>query len=61
MTDKRAMTFPKTRFYAGGSSFSPAALVARLLKNLTFEIPIGYQDESGFHYGEEPRQKKSGK
>jgi hypothetical protein len=24
-----------------------------------FEVPVGYQDETGFHYGKQPAQKKS--
>jgi hypothetical protein len=30
--------------------------IINFLKQL-FSCPVGYQDETGFHYGEEPRDK----
>lgn len=36
---------------AGSFGLSPAGLIARLRNLVKLEIPVGYQDESGFHYG----------
>lgn len=34
-----------------GVGFSPAGLMAKLRNLVKLEIPVGYQDETGFHYG----------
>lgn len=34
-----------------GVGFSPASLMAKLRNLVKLEIPVGYQDETGFHYG----------
>jgi hypothetical protein len=34
-------------------------IVAKLRKAIRIEIPIGYQDETGFHLGIEPAEKTS--
>lgn len=33
------------------AGFSPASLMAKLRNLVKLEIPVGYQDETGFHYG----------
>jgi hypothetical protein len=33
-------------------------VIAKLRKSVRFEIPTGYQDESGFHFGVKPAEKK---
>jgi hypothetical protein len=33
-------------------------IVARMRKAVRIEIPIGYQDETGFHYGVKPAEKE---
>jgi len=33
-----------------------AAVIARVRASFHFEVPTGYQDESGFHYGNQPRR-----
>lgn len=33
-----------------------AAVIARVRASFHFEVPTGYQDESGFHYGTQPRR-----
>jgi hypothetical protein len=33
-----------------------AGWVANLMKVLRRKVPTGYEDESGFHFGAEPRQ-----
>ena len=29
-------------------------VLTKCARAVTFEVPMGYQDETGFHYGEEP-------
>lgn len=50
------MTIVKPWFQTGVSSFSPASLLARLKNALKFEIPVGYEDETGFHVGKQPEE-----
>ena len=33
-------------------------LLTKILDTICFRIPIGYQDETGFHYGEEPARRR---
>lgn len=49
------MTIHKAWDDQHASGFSMASLVTRFKKMVKFEIPIGYQDETGFHYGAEPK------
>ncbi|HUC85053.1 MAG TPA: hypothetical protein VL970_07670 [Candidatus Acidoferrales bacterium] len=51
MTYKQTMTINKAWFQSGISGFSPAAIIARLKNAVKIEIPVGYQDETGFHQG----------
>ena len=51
MTFKQTTTISKAWFHAGVASFSPAGIIARLKSAVKFDIPTGYQDESGFHFG----------
>jgi hypothetical protein len=53
MTFKNTMTINKPLFHGEFSGFSPAGLIAKLKSALTFEIPTGFQDETGFHEGVE--------
>ena len=41
----------KTWTNTGSMSLSPASLMAKLRNLVKLEIPVGYQDETGFHYG----------
>ncbi len=43
------------------SAVSPTLrlIVARMRKAVRIEIPIGYQDETGFHYGIHPAKKEA--
>lgn len=34
-------------------------IVARMRKAVRIEIPVGYQDETGFHYGVQPAEKEA--
>jgi len=57
MTYKHTVTINKAWFHTGASGFSPTGLIARLKNALKFEVPTGYQDESGFHFGVKAEEK----
>jgi hypothetical protein len=59
MTYKNTMTINKGWHHAGVFHFSPAALMARLKNAIKIEIPVGYQDETGFHTGVKADQKQT--
>ncbi len=50
MTFKQHIMNHKTLSHTG-VGFSPASLMAKLRNLVKLEIPVGYQDETGFHYG----------
>jgi hypothetical protein len=52
------MVIHKTWPQGEASSFSLAGVITRLCNAIKIEIPVGYQDESGFHCGTEPASKK---
>ena len=52
------MAINKAWVPSGTSSFSPAGLIARLKNAVKFEIPTGYQDETGFHTGVKAEEKE---
>jgi len=56
MTYKQTLTIQKDWSNAGGARFTPAGLFVRLLRTLKLEIPVGYQDETGFHTGVQPEE-----
>jgi hypothetical protein len=58
MALKRTMTISKAWSDTGISGFLPAGFIARLKNALKFDIPIGYQDETGFHTGVKPDEKE---
>ena len=37
--------------HAGSAGISTTGLVAKLRNLVKIEAPVGYQDETGFHYG----------
>lgn len=41
----------KTYFYLIAMMLPLAAIVARTIAKLKVEVPVGYQDENGFHVG----------
>jgi len=51
MPAKQIMTMNKARLQIGTSRLAPTALVVRLMDALKWEIPLGYEDETGFHLG----------
>jgi hypothetical protein len=58
MTYKPTMPINKAWFNAGLLGFSPASFIARLKSALRFEIPTGYQDETGFHLGAKAEERE---
>jgi hypothetical protein len=58
MTYKNTMTVNKAWSHAGISGWSPAGLIARLKNAVKFDIPTGYQDETGFHTGVKGEEKE---
>jgi hypothetical protein len=46
-----------TSLYAVAITFLVAGIMARIRAAMEKQIPVGYQDESGFHLGNEPRKK----
>lgn len=58
MTYKNTMTVGKGWFHTGSTGFSAAGILARLKNAVKFEIPTGYQDESGFHTGVKAAEKQ---
>jgi len=35
----------------GNSGFSAVGIIAKLRNMIKIEVPVAYQDETGFHYG----------
>lgn len=58
MTYKHTMTINKAWFHASSTGFSPVGIIARLKNAVRFEIPTGYQDETGFHLGVKASEKE---
>jgi hypothetical protein len=58
MTFKQTMTVNKTWVHNGVSGFTLGGLVARLKNAIKLEIPVGYQDETGFHTGVKAAEKE---
>jgi hypothetical protein len=44
----------KTSIYVGSIALLFAAIMAKLRSTMDKVVPLGYQDENGFHVGEEP-------
>ena len=57
MIYKQSITAQKTWSYSGSFGFSPAGIIAKLKNAVKSSVPVGYQDESGFHYGVKPADK----
>jgi hypothetical protein len=51
MTYKQSISAHKPWSHSGSFGFSPAGLMARLKNAVRLNVPVGYQDESGFHTG----------
>ncbi len=48
-SDKDGQIRGSTNFFSGLKE-----IVARFRSSFDFQIPVGFQDESGFHFGAEP-------
>jgi len=44
----------KTSIYVGSIALLFAAIMAKLRATMDKVVPLGYQDDNGFHVGEEP-------
>ena len=51
MTYKQYILTHKPWSHTGNFGFSPAGIIAKLRNMVKIEVPVGYQDETGFHYG----------
>jgi hypothetical protein len=51
MTYKHTVTLGKTWANTGSIGLVPSGIIAKLLNAVKMQIPIGYQDETGFHTG----------
>jgi len=58
MTYKHTMTINKAWVHNGVSGFSLAGLMTRLKNAINLQIPVGYQDETGFHTGVKANEKE---
>jgi len=57
MVNKHVITMHKPWPHTGSFGLHLHEIAARLRKAVTFEIPTGYQDETGFHMGVKPAEK----
>lgn len=51
MTYKQTVLAHKPWSHSGSMGFSPAGLIAKLKNAVKLNVPVGYQDETGFHAG----------
>jgi hypothetical protein len=54
MTYKSAMTMDKAWTHAETPAIPFAGLFAKMKGAVKIQAPTGYQDENGFHFGEQP-------
>lgn len=59
MTYKQTILAHKPWSPTGSFGFSPAGLIAKLRNAVKIQIPVGYQDETGFHYGAKAADKSA--
>ena len=59
MTYKQAILTDKPWSNTGNAGFSPAGIFANLRNILKLNVPVGYQDETGFHYGVKTADKEA--
>jgi hypothetical protein len=56
MNKQHSVAMPKPWPHTGSFGLNLHELIAKL--GHAFEIPTGYQDEKGFHFGDEPAKKE---
>jgi len=59
MTYKHTMTINKAWPHVNHGGFSLSGVISKLKNAIKIEIPVGYQDEAGFHYGVETAKKNT--
>jgi hypothetical protein len=59
MIYKQSIATHKSWSHSGSAGFSPAGIIARLKNAVKSSIPVGYQDETGFHYGVKTAEKET--
>jgi len=59
MTYKQTISAHKPWSHSGVSGFSPAGLFTKLRNAIKINIPVGYQDETGFHSGVKTAEKQT--
>jgi len=59
MTYKQAILTDKPWSNTGNVSLSAGGIIAKLRNMVKFNVPVGYQDETGFHYGVKTADKES--
>lgn len=59
MSYKQYILTHKPWSHAGNFGLSPAGLIAKLRNIVKIEVPVGYQDENGFHYGAKSADKEA--
>ena len=57
MMQKQAITIHKAWPHPGLFEQRIHEFYTKLLKAISFQIPVGYQDEAGFHEGLQPAKK----
>jgi hypothetical protein len=58
MMHKQSIALHKPSVNIGAAGLQLSGIFSRLRNALRFQIPTGYQDESGFHMGVKPAQKE---
>jgi hypothetical protein len=59
MVQKQYVIERKDWLDAAVAAFWPHKLIERLANTLKIEVPEGYQDETGFHFGSPPARKQN--
>jgi len=59
MSYKQIIMEPKAWLSVENSGFSPAGIFTKLWNAVKIEIPVGYQDETGFHAGTKTGKEES--
>ena len=54
MTYKQTAVMNKPWEQTESFGFSPSGLIAKLINAVKLDIPVGYQDQNGFHHGVKP-------
>ena len=55
---KNAATMQKPMPETASAGMMFHGIISKLRNAMRFEIPVGFQDETGFHYGVKPAEKE---